>query len=650
MRKRDTALLAIGFLALVAPLPAFAGQAPPLIPLDELFGNPVKASPQLSPDGTRISYLAPSDKGVVNVWVKTLGKDDDVQITNETSRSIYTENLWAYDGKHYLHIQDVGGNEDFHVYSTDLETRIVRDLTPFQGIGVMDMEIDEGHPNEMLVGLNLRDPEAFDMYRVDLTTGAIVLDTRNPGDVFDWITDDAFRIRGALAMSAEDGSRILRVRDGADAPWRDIAVWPFGERGRAIGFTKDGKALWVKTSLGSDTTRLVKMDAATGKELQVVASSPKVDAGEVIVRPRTREVQAVSFNYLRNEWTVLDPSIRADFEALAKVRRGEFYIQSRDLADRSWIVMYRADDGPYAWYVWRREAKRADFLFVDQPALEKHTLARTEPKVIRSRDGLDLVSYLTLPPGAEPKGLPLLLDVHGGPDIRDDWRGDPEVQWLANRGYAVLQVNFRGSSGFGKRFENAGNGQWGAAMQDDLTDAVKWAIAEGIADPKKVCIYGGSYGGYAVLAGLAFTPDLYACGVDIVGPSNLKTLLESMPKEWGTTRKEMALMIGDVERDEALNRRISPAFHADKVKVPLIIAQGANDPRVPIRESDQMVEAMRARGLPVTYVVYPDEGHGFARMENRLDFWGRVDEFLAKHLGGRSQPYTKIEGTTAEQR
>ncbi len=649
MRKRCTAFLAFALLALLAALPAFAGQAPPLIPLDKLFGNPVKAGPQISPDGTRLSYLAPSDKGVLNVWVKTLGKDDDAQITNDTYRGVRIH-MWTHDGKRVLYLQDVGGDENWHVYSTDLGTKIVRDLTPFQGIRAQGINLDEDHPNEMLVGLNLRDRRVFDMYRVDLTTGAIALDTQNPGDVVGWITDDAFRIRGAMASNPADGSTILRVRDGADAPWRDIAVWPFGEAGGGITFTKDGKALWAETSLGSDTTRLVKMDAATGKELQVVASNPKVDVGGVMIQRKTREVQAVSFDYLRNEWTVLDPSIRADFEALAKVRRGEFQVGARDLADRNWIVVYQADDGPVAWYLWRRDAKQADFLFVNQPDLEKYTLARVEPKVIRSRDGFDLVSYLTLPPGAEPKSLPLVLNVHGGPWARDGWGYNPEAQWLANRGYAVLQVNFRASSGFGKKFLNAGNGEWGAAMQNDLTDAVKWAVAEGIADPKKVCIYGGSYGGYATLAGLVFTPDVYACGVDIVGPSNLKTLLESIPPYWGPMKKQFLLRIGDVEKDEALNRKISPLFHVDKIRVPLIIAQGANDPRVNIRESTQMVEAMRGRGLAVTYVVYPDEGHGFGRPNNRLDFYGRVEEFLAKHLGGRSLPFAKVEGATGELR
>jgi len=362
-------------------------------------------------------------------------------------------------------------------------------------------------------------------------------------------------------------------------------------------------------------------------------------------------VQAVGFNYLKNEWTVLDPSIKADFEALAKVQRGEFYVGTRDRADRNWIVTYQTDDGPVAWYAYSRDTKKAELLFVNQPELAKYQLAKMEPVVIKARDGFELVSYLTVPVGVAAKNLPLVLNVHGGPWGRDTWGYDPESQWFANRGYATLQVNFRGSTGFGKKFLNAGNGEWGVGtMQHDLTDAVKWAIAKGIADPKKVCIYGGSYGGYATLAGLVFTPELYACGVDIVGPSNIKTLFGSIPPYWAPIKTQFVKRVGDVEADEALNQKISPLFHADKVRVPLIIAQGANDPRVNIREADQMVKAMRDRGLAVTYIVYTDEGHGFARPDNRLDFYGRVDEFLGKQLGGRVEPWQEIKGTSAEVR
>jgi dipeptidyl aminopeptidase/acylaminoacyl peptidase len=647
MKRAKATLLALA-LAILAAAPLWAEV--PLIPRDLLVGNPVKAGPQISPDGTRLSYRAPSEAGVLNVWVRTIGKTDDVQVTNDTHRGI-RNHFWAEDGKHLFYVQDVGGDENFHVYSVDLDSKVVRDLTPFQGIRAQGVMLDKKHPNEMLVGLNLRDRRAFDMYRVDLTTGAITLDTENPGDVLGWVTDPDFRIRAAMAQNPKDASTLLRVRDGNGAPWRDLMTWPFGENGGADDFTADGKAIYVETSIGADTTRLVKVDAATGKELATIAANPKVDVGDAIIQPDTKVVQAVGFNHLKNEWTVLDDSIKADFEALAKVQRGEFYIGTRDRADRNWIVTYQTDDGPIAWYAYNRDAKKAEFLFVNQPDLAKYTLAKMEPVVIKARDGFELVSYLTVPVGAAAKNLPLVLNVHGGPWSRDTWGYDPEAQWFANRGYATLQVNFRGSTGFGKKFLNAGNGEWGVgAMQNDLTDAVKWAIAQGIADPKKVCIYGGSYGGYATLAGLVFTPELYSCGVDIVGPSNIKTLFGSIPPYWAPIKAQFVKRVGDVEADEALNRKISPLFHAENVRVPLIIAQGANDPRVNIREAEQMVKAMRDKGLAVTYVVYTDEGHGFARPDNRLDFYGRVDEFLAKQLGGRAEPWKEIKGTSAEVR
>lgn len=648
MKRSQTKLLVVLALALCFGAAAFA-ELPPLIPREILFGNPVKASPRISPDGIHLAYLAPSDKGVLNVWVRTIGKIDDAQVTNDTHRGIRVH-FWAEDGKHLMYLQDLNGDENWHVYSVTLDSKVVRDLTPFQGIRAQGFKTDKNFPNEILVGLNLRDRRVFDMYRVDLTTGAIVTDTQNPGDVVSWLTDPAFQIRAAQATSLADGSSTLRVRDGKDAPWRNLITWPFGENGGADDFTGDGTALFVETSLGSDTTRLVKVDTVTGKELEKIAQDPRVDVGGVVIQPDMHTVQAVGFNYFKNEWTVLDSTIRQDFDVIGKLHRGEFYVTSRDRADKNWIITFQGDDGPVAWYVYNRDTKKAEFLFNNQPELEKHKFATMEPVVIKSRDGMQLVSYLTLPIGVEPKNLPLVLNVHGGPWGRDTWGYDPEAQWFANRGYATLQVNFRASEGFGKKFLNAGNLQWGAKMQDDLTDVVKWVIAKGYADPKKVCIYGGSYGGYATLAGLVFTPDLYACGVDIVGPSNLATLLASIPPYWGPLKKTFTLRMGDVDKDEALNKKMSPLFHVDQIKAPLIIAQGANDPRVNIRESTQMVEAMRARGLPVIYVVYTDEGHGFARPVNRLDFYGRVDEFLAKYLGGRFEPWNEVKGSTAEVR
>jgi dipeptidyl aminopeptidase/acylaminoacyl peptidase len=389
------------------------------------------------------------------------------------------------------------------------------------------------------------------------------------------------------------------------------------------------------------------MDVATGKEQEKLAEDPRCDVGEELIQPDTHKLQAVSFNYERHEWKTLDASIAADMQAIAKAHTGDFGVLSRDHSDGKWTVAYTVDNGPVQFSLYERATHKVTPLFVNQPELEKYTLAPMQPMIIPTRDKLQMVSYVTLPPGVPGKNLPTVLLVHGGPWGRDSWGYSGQVQWLANRGYAVIQPNFRASTGFGKKFLHAGDKEWGGKMQDDLTDAVQWAIKKGIADPKRVAIMGGSYGGYATLAGLTFTPDLYACGVDIVGPSNAKTLLEATPPYWSTMRKMLYLRIGPVDTDDAFNRRMSPYFHADAIKAPVIIGQGANDPRVNIRESTQMVEAMRAKGLPVEYVVYQDEGHGFARPENRLDFYGRAEQFLARHIGGRAEPFGPIQGTTA---
>jgi dipeptidyl aminopeptidase/acylaminoacyl peptidase len=406
-----------------------------------------------------------------------------------------------------------------------------------------------------------------------------------------------------------------------------------------VGFTADGRSAIVESSLASDTARVVERDIASGAE-KVLASSPEVDAGEVLVHPRTHVVQAVSFAPGRARWTVVDRSVRADFEALERLYDGEFTVVNRDARDTTWLVAYSADRGPTRYYAWDRAARKGTLLFNSQPRLEGLPLAEMKPVVIRSRDGLELNSYLTLPEGVPPRKLPMVLLVHGGPWSRDVWGFDAEVQWLANRGYAVLQVNYRGSTGYGKRFLSAGFRQWGLKMHDDLIDAVDWAVKQGIADAKRVAIYGGSYGGYAALAGLAFTPDVFACGVDIVGPSNLKTLIGSIPPYWKPIRSMFDVRMGNVDdpKDEALIRNASPLFKADKITRPLLIGQGANDPRVKQAESEQIVAAIEKNQGQATYVVYPDEGHGFARPENRIDFNARAEAFLAGCLGGRAEP------------
>src|SRR5437773_4580137 len=483
-------------LALVLTLalaPEVRADLPTLIPRDVLLGNPTKTQPRISPAGDAIAYIAPSDKGVLNVWVRTLGKSDDRMITNDDHRGI-RRYFWAENGKHVIYLQDVGGNENFHAYRVDPSDASVKDLTPFEGVRAQNIALDRAHPNEMLVGLNRRDKTVFDMYRVNLETGASTLDTQNPGDVMGWETDPAFVIRAAVATNSADGSQMLRVRDGAAAPWRDLMTWPAEESVDLVGFAPDGKSLYVATSLGSDVQRVVRVDAASGKELETLANDARCDAGESEIDPATHRLQAVAFTYSRREWKVLDPAVKADFEALAKAHAGDFNIISRDRSDRKWTVAYVVDDGPVQYGIYERNAKRFNPLFVNQPELEKYQLTKMEPVVIPTRDGLQMVSYLTLPKGVPANGLSMVLLVHGGPWGRDVWGYDPQAQWLANRGYAVLQPNFRASTGFGKKFLHAGDKQWGAAMQNDLTDAVQWAIQKGVADPKRIAIMGGSYG------------------------------------------------------------------------------------------------------------------------------------------------------------
>ena len=639
--------------------PDTSAKPPELIPLEVLFGNPTRTQGRIAPTGDYLSWLAPSHEGVLNVWVQPADSSGEPrQITDDTVRGIRFHG-WSQDGKRVFYLQDQGGDENWHLYAVDLAGGETRDLTPFEGVRAENLITDPEHPQEVLIGLNKRDPSVFDMYRVDLASGEVTLDTENPGDVVGWLTDADFRIRAAEAKDPESGADIVRVRDSENAEWRELIRFPFGENGGAYGFDESGDTLFVSSSLESDTTRLIALDARTGKEQRELAKDPKSDVAGVIVHPTEHRVQAVEFDYLKPEWTLLDDSLKPDFDYLRGVARGELIIADRTLADDRWIVAFQPDDGPTSYYLYRRAGddgqRQAELLFVTRPELAEYPLTNMQPVEIPARDGLTLPSYLTLPvqvDGSKPAApLPMVLLVHGGPWARDHWGYDAQAQWLANRGYAVLQVNFRGSTGFGKAFLNAGNEEWGVgAMQHDLTDATRWAIEQGITDPERVCIMGGSYGGYATLAGLTFTPNLYTCGVDIVGPSHIKTLFESIPPYWAPAKKELVLRVGDVENDPALNKRISPLYHVDNIDDPLMVLQGANDPRVKIAESNQIVEAMRAKDLPVTYIVFPDEGHGFARPENRLDAFARIERFLASHLGGRAEPEQTIEGSTAEVR
>jgi dipeptidyl aminopeptidase/acylaminoacyl peptidase len=518
-----------------------------------------------------------------------------------------------------------------------LKSKETRNLTPFKGVRAELFPTNPNFPDELLVALNKRDPRHHDVYRVNLKSGEIALDTENREGFADFTADHQHRVRAAHRIRPDGGMEIL-VRDDPKSPWRRLLEWgPEETFGGVVGFTPDSKGLYLLSSVEANAARLSEVEIASGK-VKVLAQDPQYDLSRVLTNPKKHHVEAAAFARARTEWTVVDKSLEPDFETLRKIRDGDFFVMSRDLEDTVWTVAFTVDDGPVAFYLYERAAKKATLLFTNQPALESHRLAKMQPVSFTSRDGMTLHGYLALPLGVEPKGLPLVLNVHGGPWGRDSWGYRPDVQWLANRGYAVLLVNFRGSTGYGKAHLNAGDRQWGAKMHDDLLDAKAWAVKQGHADPKKICIFGGSYGGYATLVGLAFTPDEFACGVDIVGPSNLITLIKSIPPYWKPMKGVFDRRVGSLEADEEMLKSRSPLFKAEQIKAPLLIGQGANDPRVKQAESDQIVQAMRKNGKEVEYLVFPDEGHGFARPENRLKFYAAAEAFLAKHLGGRAEP------------
>jgi dipeptidyl aminopeptidase/acylaminoacyl peptidase len=635
--KRSRIAFKVVSLFFLLTVAAFAQAQSPLIPRAVIFGNPERTSPQISPDGAMLGYLAP-DQGVLNVWVRTLGKTDDRVITNDRKRGIRNF-AWQYDSKNILYAQDQNGDENWRIYQTNVAGKQTRDLTPYDKVRAEIVAFEPAYPDTALIQLNKRDPKVFDVYRLNLKTGELTLDTENPGDVTGWQPDHELAVRAAQ-VTTPDGGTVIRVRDNAKSPWRELMKWgPEETLGEIAGFTPDNKALLVISSLDANAARLLSVDLTSGKRT-VIAEDPQFDVAFAITHPKTNKLEAVVFLRERRDIQLIDKDLQADFDALRKVRDADISNVSRDLADDKWIVTLEGDDAPVYYYLYERPAKKATLLFSNRPELEKYKLARVKPVQYKARDGMTIYGYLTTPEGQEAKNLPLVVFPHGGPWGRDLWGYDPYAQWLSNRGYAVLQPNFRASTGYGKQYLNAGDRQWAGAMHTDLLDGRDWVVKQGIADEKKVCIMGGSYGGYATLAGVAFSPDAFACGVDIVGPSNLNTLLKSIPPYWSTFVAIFHKRMGD---DEAFLKSQSPLFKADQIKAPLLIGQGANDPRVNKAESDQIVAAMRKNSKPVEYYVFPDEGHGFARPENRTAFNAASEEFLAKYLGGRFEPPTDAE-------
>lgn len=604
-----------------------------LIPREVLFGNPAKAAPQISPDGRRMAYLAPVN-GVLNVWVGEVGSDDYAPVTHDTDRGVRVY-FWAHDSRHIMYLQDIGGDENWRLFRVDLNDGTEADLTPFENVQVQVVRHDKHHPRDILIAMNKEDERVHDVYKLDLLTEELSEVAKNPGNVASWVVDSKMAVRGAIAAN-ESGGFDLLVRDTADDEWRTLVTWDAEDAltSAPIGFTLDGKSLHLLDSRDRNAAPLVRMDLTSGS-VHVIAEDPQYDVGDVTIHPDTYDVQIVSFVKDRIQHRVLDETISDDVERVRRLNPGDFEIYNRTHADDVWLVGFTEDDRPFSYYAYDRKNKHGTFLFYARPDLADYTLATMKPVSFQSRDGFRIHGYLHIPPASNAKNVPLVLNVHGGPWHRDTWGYDPEGQWLANRGYAVLQVNFRGSTGFGKEFLNAGDKEWGGKMHDDLVDAVRWAVDQGIADPTRIAIYGGSYGGYAALVGATFTPELFKCAVDIVGPSNLITFIETIPPYWSTYINMLHKRVGNPETEADFLRSRSPLFHVDSIKIPVLIAQGANDPRVKRAESEQIVAAMKRKGIEYEYMLFPDEGHGFAKPANRLKFYAAAERFLAKHLGGR---------------
>lgn len=633
MKRLFSFVLILSAVAMAAWL-IWAGNPSILIPREVLFDLPEKTSPQISSDGSFVAYLAPHQK-VLNVWIYDRKTRKERVLTHDSGRGIHYY-AWAPEGKSILFLQDQGGNENWHLYKADLSGSPARDLTPFEGVQARVLEIDRHFPAEILIELNKENASWHDVYRLDLKTGGLEIVARNTGKISDWIVDAAMKVRGAVGARTEGGHDVM-IRDNEGSEWRKLFSWDLEDSmtSSVVGFSKSGKELYLIDSRGRDKASLAKMDLVTGREVMLY-SDPDYDVGAVSVDPEDRQIEMVSVYRTRSEWIALCDSVRKDLQHLRNIGSGDLIFGSRSYDDRYWVVGFDSDVSPTKYYVYDRKNGKAEFLFAHRPALLKYKLASMEAITIKSRDGLGLQGYLTLPNRGK-KPFPMVLLVHGGPWTRDGWGYDPTVQWLADRGYACLQINFRGSTGFGKKFLNAGNKEWGRKMQDDLSDAVAWAVLRGIADPKRMGIMGASYGGYAALAAAAFTPEVFRCAVDMFGPSDLAALIRAMPPYWSVEKNNIMRRMGDPDAEPAFLKERSPIFFTDKVRIPLLIAQGANDPRTPKSESDRMVQALRHRKIECEYVVFPDEGHGFAKPASRLRFYKIAETFLARHLGGRCQ-------------
>lgn len=603
----------------------------PLIPMEDFFRNPEKRSFQISPDGEYLAWLQPW-KSRMNVHVQKIGENDVIRVTDATERDL-AGYFWKGDNR-IVYFQDTKGDENFRLFAVDRNGENKKDLTPFEKVRAGIVDDLEQISDEMLIQMNKRDARIFDVYRINVTTGEMKVIAENPGNITGWMTDHDGKLRIALTTDGVNTGILYRDTEGEE--FKELITTNFKETLAPLFFTYDNMNLYMASNIGRDKAAIVEYSIAENKEVKVIYEHPDVDVYNLISSDKRKEILGVSYQTWKREFDIWDKKSKDVFDDLqSKLSGFEIAITNSNKNEDKILVRTYSDKSLGAYYIYDIPKKNLTKLIDVSPWLEEEYMADMKPIEYTSRDGLLIHGYLTLPKNVEPKNLPVVIHPHGGPWYRDSWGFNPEVQFLANRGYAVLQMNFRGSTGYGREFWEISFKQWGKKMQDDITDGVKWLIDEGIADSSRVGIYGGSYGGYATLAGLTFTPDLYACGVDYVGVSNIFSWMSAIPPYWEPYLKMIYEMVGDPKQDSLLVRDASPLYHVDRIKAPLFIAQGANDPRVPKAESDQIVEALKKRGIDVPYMVKDNEGHGFRNEENRFDFYGEMEKFLFEHLGGR---------------
>jgi dipeptidyl aminopeptidase/acylaminoacyl peptidase len=637
------ALLTTNLAAQTSPTPVPSSDAPPpKIPLRDFFRNPESRGYLISPDGKTVSYLAPWQSRM-NIWVRPLSGGEAKRVTSEKDRDI-REYLWK--GNEYLvYAQDNKGDENFHLYRVTLKSGEIKDLTPFEKVRANVIDDLEGISNtDILLEHNKRDKQLFDAYRLNVPTGKLEMVAQNPGHVDHWVNDHQGQI---LAATETDGvNAALLTRPDEKTPFKKVLTTNFREHLGVQFFTFDNKQLYAASNIGRDKQAIVTIDPANGKETGLIYHNPDVDVDSLSFSRKRKVLTYATYTTAKEERKYLDPRAEQMFTVLEQKLPG-FQIDEtgHDLDEKQFVFAASSDRTPGSRYLLNVETGELTKLADVAPWLNPDQLAPMKPIQYSSRDGLTIHGYLTLPLGRAPKNLPVVINPHGGPWARDTWGYNPEVQFLANRGYGVLQMNFRGSTGYGRKFWEASFKEWGKKMQDDITDGVQWLIHQGVADPKRIAIYGGSYGGYATLAGVTFTPDLYAAAVDYVGPSNMFTFMNTIPPYWKPYLDMFHEMVGDPTKDKELLESESPVMHVDKIKTPLFVAQGAHDPRVNKAESDQMVASLKKRGVAVEYMVKDNEGHGFHNEENKFDFYTAMEKFLDQHLHPDSAAASTAAGT-----